>query len=154
MKAHEKLPTLEEIKEFNQMLRSSVPSIDLQIAEDMEALQAVKLEKLHTELEATKAKLEAAETEAARLELVAMEGAEALARERENSARIKRESDATREENQGLRVRLGYEKDLAKCTQQEVRRLRNLIQDWITADCEGNNNDILEAEEALREAVE
>lgn len=208
MKAHEKLPTLDEIKDYARTMRAKEQAVarcpddesiehsytkilsvlaaaaihqphknviaardavdnikhhvatkEIRIAALEQGMESMK--KLVRELAAVRqsdkdelqAKLEAAETEAARLELMAMEGAEALARERENSARIKRENDAVREENQGIRVRLGYEKDLAKCTQQEVRRLRNLIQDWITADCEGNNNDILEAEEALREAV-
>lgn len=220
MKAHEKLPTLEEIKEFNQMLRPNEPSSELKFMEDIEALQAAKLAKMATEIEAVKAQLEAAtqsptdplighcytvllqliaqaawniprhtiaaaqkavdsiqshastqaskiaaleqgvkslqelvrelaevrqsdkeeaqakledaESEAARLELMAMEGAEALARERENSARIKRESDATREENQRLRMK---------------------IQNWKMAYNDGFTPEYWDAEDALK-AVE
>jgi len=83
--------------------------------------------------EELQAKLEAAETEVARLSDVALDGYHALEKERENSARIKRESDAVRDENQ---------------------KLRTLIRDWIAADYEGNTHDILSAEEALRKAVE
>ena len=121
---------------------------ELQVAEDMEKLQAAKLEKLHSELEATKAKLEDAESETARLELVAMEGAEALARERENSTRIKRESDAVREENQKILDRIGFERDLERRAQAEVARLRNLIREFFAQD------ESFEVREALRKAVE
>ena len=62
---------------------------ELQFSENAETLQAVKLEKLHTELEATKAKLEDAEAEVARLELMAMEGAEALERARASNKRMR-----------------------------------------------------------------
>lgn len=235
MKSHEKLPSLDEVKEFNQMLRSGGQLSELQITEDMEKLQAAKLEALHMENEDLKAqlaaatqapedplvghsytvllqliarplglprqtvmgakdavdniqkhistknakiaaleqgvkslqelvrelatvrqsdkdelqaKLEDAESEAARLEMMAMEGAEALARERENSTRIKRESDAVREENQKIRDRIGFEKDLAKRAQAEVRRLRNLIREFFAQD------ESFEVREALGKAVE
>lgn len=64
---------------------------ELQFSRNAEALQAAKLAKMATELEATKAKLEDAEIEVARLSDVALDGYHALEKERENSARIKRD---------------------------------------------------------------
>ena len=135
MKAHEKLPTLDEIKDFNTMLRN------------VECRNPACIHR-QTDKDELQAKLEDAESEVDRFLLMTLDGAEALVRERENSTRIKRESDAVREENQKIRDRIGFERDLTKRAQAEVRRLRNLIREFFAQD------ESFEVREALRKAVE
>lgn len=195
MKAHERLPTLDEIKDCARTMRAKEQavarcpedeSVEHSFTKIMGVLAAAAIHQTHknvfaardavdnikrhvaakemritaleqgakslqelvrelaairqSDKEELQAKLEAAESEAARLELMAMEGDEALARERENSARIKLESDATREENQGLRMQIDAIKNIALDTLRRLPKLDEL--------------DKWHALEALRKAVE
>lgn len=203
MKAHEKLPTLDEIKDYARTMRAKEQavarcpkdeSIEHSFTKILSVLAAAVIHQTHKNVVAARdavdnikrhvaakemriaaleqgvkslqelvrelatvrqsdkdelqARLEAAESEVDRFLLMTLDGAEALVRERENSTRIKRESDAVREENQKIRDRIGFERDLTKRAQAEVRRLRNLIREFFAQD------ESFEVREALRKAVE